>query len=58
MKLVVLEKGYLETTRYPCSGRSGARWQYGVPEWYEIVERLRTPAINVLEFGCLELAIC
>ena len=28
-----------------CSGRSGTRGQYGVPKWYEILERCETPGL-------------
>jgi len=39
----------LNTTRFDqisCSGRSGTRWQYGLPKWYEMVKRLGTPALQ------------
>jgi len=27
----------LRLDQISCSGRSGTRWQYGLPKWYEIV---------------------
>jgi len=44
MHIIILNK--LRFDQISCSGRSGTRWQYGVPKWYEIVERLETPAVD------------
>jgi len=44
MYVVLLNK--LRFDQISCSWRSGTRWQYGVPKWYEIVKRLGTTAME------------
>jgi len=36
-----------------CSGKSGTRWPYRVPKWYEIVKRLGTTCLTLLLPGGL-----
>jgi len=43
MYIILLNK--LRFDQIGCSERSGTRWQYGVPKWYEIVKRLGNPAL-------------
>jgi len=38
MYIILLKK--LRFDQISCSGRSGTRWQDGMPKWYEIVKRL------------------
>jgi len=38
MYIYLLNKVRLD--QISCSGRSGTRWQYGEPKWYEIVKKL------------------
>jgi len=55
MYIILLNKLRFDLINY--SGRSGTRWQYGVPKWYEIVKRLGTPGLKQLaysKFMCLE----
>jgi len=40
MYVILVNKQRFDQICYP--GRSGTRWQYGVPKWYEIVKRLET----------------
>jgi len=49
--IILLKK--LRFDQISCSGKSGTRWQYGVPMWYEIVKRLGTPGL--VDLG---LAVC
>jgi len=42
--IVLMSK--LRIDEISCSGRSGTRWQYGVPKWYDIVRRLGSPVIE------------
>jgi len=42
--IILLTK--LRLDQISCSGRSGTRWQYEVPEWYEIVKMLGTPVLE------------
>jgi len=44
MYTILLNK--LRFDQISCSGRSGTCWQYGVPEWYEVVKRLGTPDLQ------------
>jgi len=44
MYIILLNK--LRFDQNSCFGRSGKRWQYGVPKWYEIVERLGIPGLE------------
>jgi len=37
MYIILLNK--LRFNQISCSGKSGTRWQYGVPKWYEIEKR-------------------
>jgi len=43
MYIILLNKSRFDQIR--CSGRSGTRWKYGVPKWYEIVKSLGTPVL-------------
>jgi len=43
MYVIPLNKLRFDQINY--SGRSGTRWQFGVPEWCEIVKRLRTAGL-------------
>jgi len=36
MYIILLNK--LRLGQISCSGRSGTRWQYGVPKWYKIIK--------------------
>jgi len=48
MYIIFLNK--LRLDQISCSGRNGTRWQYGVPKWHEIVQRLGTPALQTYEW--------
>jgi len=52
MYVILLNKLKFDQINY--SGRSGMRWQYGVPKWYEIVKMLGTAGV---EGGHLTLTI-
>jgi len=41
MYIIFLNK--LRLHQISCSGRGGTHWQYGVPKWYEMVNRFGTP---------------
>ena len=57
MYFILLNK--LRFDQISCSGRSGTRWQYRVPKWYEIVKRLGTPAVESVLIGlsCLHMEV-
>jgi len=38
MYIILLKK--LRFDQISCPGRSGTRWQCGVPKWYDIAKRL------------------
>jgi len=44
MYIILLNK--LRFDQISFSGRSGTRWQYEVPKWYEMVKRLGTPGLG------------
>jgi len=44
MYIILLKK--IRFDQISCSGRSGTRWQYGAPNWYEIVRRLGSHGLD------------
>jgi len=44
---IIIHLSKLRFDQISCSGRSGTRWQYGVPEWYEIAKRLGTTGLHL-----------